>query len=69
MSITITVRLTPELKEWLTDASRRTGLPAGRIVRDHLEEARMKTGKPYLKLAGMLEGPRDLSTRKGYSPR
>jgi len=36
MSQTITVRLTPELAEWLQESVRQTGLPAGRIIRRQL---------------------------------
>jgi len=39
MNHTITVRLTPELAEWLAATARETGLPQGKIVRDQLEMA------------------------------
>ena len=71
MSNTITVRLPDDLVEWLTDESRKTGMPVGRIVREHLERARVeKQEKPYMKLAGKIKGlPRDLSMREGFGPR
>jgi len=69
MSHTITVRLTKELAEWLESTAKKTGMPQGKIIRDQLERARASEDKPYMRLAGAIEGPRDLSTRKGFSKR
>jgi metal-responsive CopG/Arc/MetJ family transcriptional regulator len=67
MSNTITVRLPQDLAEWLDSASRKAGLPRGRIVRDQLQLARKREKQPFLRLAGSVEGSRELSTRKGFS--
>lgn len=68
MSHTISVRLTPELAEWLQEKSRRTGLPAGRIIRQQLERARSEVGnQAFLRHAGKISGPQDLSSRKGFA--
>jgi predicted transcriptional regulator len=68
MSHTTTVRLTDELAAWLDEVSARTGLSRGRIIRDQLEKARASAhGRSFMRLAGVMRGPRDLSTRKGYS--
>jgi hypothetical protein len=67
MSSTITVRVPEDLAEWLNDASRRTGVPKGRIIREELERARNSPNRPFLRLAGAVAGPADLSTRKGFS--
>ena len=67
MSNTITVRVPEDLAEWLNDAARRTGVPKGRIVREELEKARISQKRPFLRLAGAVAGPADLSTRKGFS--
>ena len=68
MSDTITIRLTPELAAWLRATARKTGMPMGRLVRDQLELAKQETGdKPFLRYAGVMSGPPDLSSRKGYS--
>lgn len=67
MSHTITVRLTPELAEWLAATARKTGLPQGKIIRDELEKARASQGKPFMRLAGCVSGPPGLSSRKGFS--
>jgi hypothetical protein len=68
MSHTLTIRLTPELAEWLAEVSRKTGLPVGRIVRQQLENAKAQSGKQqFLRHAGAIKGPSDLSSRRGYS--
>ena len=68
MSQTITVRLTKELAAWLEHAAATTGVSQGRIVRDQLEKARTsRPGQSFMRLAGVVRGPRDLSTRRGFS--
>jgi predicted transcriptional regulator len=67
MSNTITVRLPDDLSEWLKTASQKTGVPRGRIIRDQLEMARRSEKRPFMRLAGAMEGPKDLSKRKGFS--
>jgi predicted transcriptional regulator len=68
MSHTITIRLSPELARWLEETAARTGVSQGKIVREQLEEAkaRAKT-RSFMRLAGSMRGPKDLSTRKGFS--
>jgi predicted DNA-binding protein len=68
MGHTITVRLTRELAEWLEEAAARTGVSQGKIVRDQLEQAKANsTERAFIRLAGSVRGPRDLSSRKGFS--
>ena len=68
MSHTITIRLGRELAAWLEQAAARTGVPQGRIVREQLEKARAGASPPsFMRLAGSVRGPRDLSRRKGFS--
>ncbi len=68
MSQTITIRLNKELAAWLEETASRTGVSQGRIVREQLEKAKMaKADKPFMRLAGIMRGPKDLSQRKGYS--
>jgi predicted DNA binding CopG/RHH family protein len=70
MSHTLTIRLTDELLAWLKEISRRTGLPVGRIVRQQLESARAEKGNQrFLRHAGLISGPADLSSGKGFSRR
>ncbi len=68
MGHTITVRLNRQLAQWLEEVASRSGLSQGEIVRDQLEQAR-RTGprRGFLRLAGSVRGPRDLSSRKGFS--
>jgi hypothetical protein len=68
MGHTITVRLTKELAEWLEGVAKRTGASQGSIVREQLEKARARSShQAFLRLAGAVRGPRDLSSRKGFS--
>ena len=68
MSQTITVRLNKELSVWLEKTAARIGVSQGQIVREQLEKAKSDNGdRPYMRLAGIMSGPADLSQRKGYS--
>ena len=69
MGQTLTIRLTDELREWLEQTARKTGLPIGRLVREELEKARERSGQRFLRRAGVIDGPPDLSSRKGFSRR
>ncbi len=68
MSNTLTIRLDPELSTWLEETAARAGVSQGQIVREQLAKARQANGgQPFMRLAGAMRGPRDLSQRKGYS--
>ena len=68
MSQTVTIRLTKELAAWLEQASKRSGVPRGRIIRQQLEKARESgTAPSFMRLAGSVRGARNLSTLKGFS--
>ena len=68
MSHTITVRLTRELALWLEEEAAKIGVPQGRIVRDQLERAKANSARQsFMRLAGKVRGPKDLSARKGFS--
>jgi hypothetical protein len=69
MGHTLTVRLAKDLAEWLEREARRTGVAQGKIVRDQLEKARRNAAtQRFMRLAGAVRGgPRDVSTRKGFS--
>jgi hypothetical protein len=68
VSHTITIRISKELAEWLARTAAQTGVPQGRIVREQLERAKAGGGaRAYLRLAGSVRGPKDLSKRKGFS--
>lgn len=68
MSQTITIRLSKELADWLAHVAEKTGVPQGKIVREQLERARLRDdSRPYLRLAGTVRGPKDLSKRKGFT--
>jgi len=68
MSDTITIRLTEELADWLRSTARKSGVPVGRLVREQLERAKRETGtKSFMRFSGSIDGPPDLSSRKGFS--
>lgn len=67
MSHTISVRLTRELAEWLETTAKKSGVPQGKIIRDQLEKAKASEGRSFMRFAGAIEGPRNLSRRKGFS--
>ncbi len=67
MSNTITVRLPEDLAEWLESTAEKTGVSQGKIIRNQLNKARAVEDRPFLRLAGKIEGPANLSARKGFS--
>ena len=67
MGQTITIRLTKELADWLEQTAAQTGLSQSRVVRDQLERAKAAaSSQAFMRLAGAIQGPRDLSSRKGF---
>ena len=68
MGHTLTIRLTPEQAAWLERAAKETGLARGEILRDQLDRARAaRPRQGFLRLAGTIAGPPELSRRKGFS--
>ena len=67
MSNTLTIRLSTELAEWLEQTARESGVTRGQIVRMVLERAHRSSKQKFLRLAGAVEGPANLSTRKSFS--
>jgi predicted transcriptional regulator len=68
MSQTITVRLSKDLSAWLEETAARTGVSQGQIIREQLEQVRgRKGGKAFMRWAGVMRGPKNLSSRKGFS--
>jgi len=68
MGQTLTVRLTKELAAWLEQTAAETGVSQGKLVRDQLERAKAAaSSQAFMRLAGAVRGPRDLSQRKGFT--
>lgn len=68
MGHTITVRLSDELAAWLESAATQSGMSQGALIREQLEKARANgEARGFLRLAGAVSGPEDLSRRKGFS--
>jgi hypothetical protein len=68
MSHTITIGLGEELAAWLEAVAAQSGVSKGRFIRDQLEKARASgEAQGFLRLAGAVGGPKDLSRQKGFS--
>ena len=70
MGHTISFRPTKKLAAWIEETAARIGISQGQLIRDHLERARQKDNgaRKFMRFAGVIRnGPRDLSTRKGFS--
>jgi len=70
MGQTITFRPTKELAGWIEQTAARIGVSQGKLIRDHLERARQSDNgaRKFMRFAGVIRrGPRNLSTRKGFS--
>ncbi len=68
MRQTITIRLDKELAAWLEHMAAKSGVSQGKLVRDQLEKARANNGaQAFMRLAGSVHGPRNLSKRRGFS--
>ncbi len=68
MGNTITIRLPEELADWLEEEASKTGVSQGRIIREELERAKANaSNQPFMRLAGAVRGPKNLSSRKGFS--
>ena len=66
----MTVRIDDDLADWLETTARERGISKGRLVRDQIEKARTAAAEPkFMRLAGVIAGPKDLSGRKGFSRR
>lgn len=70
MSTTISVRLSDEQAKWLEETAERAGTARGAIIRDQIDAARAESNrKSFMRLAGCVRGPKDLSARKGFTKR
>jgi len=68
MGLTITIRLTKELAAWLEATAAKSGVSQGKVVRDELERTRAgNRAQTFMRLAGSVRGPKDFSTREGFS--
>ena|SRR5207249_11653411 len=68
MSRTIKERLNKDLAEWLESMAAKTGVSQYQLIRDQLERAKADAAnKSFMRLAGEVRGPKDLSRRKGFN--
>ena len=62
MSTTVSIRLPEELAQWVEENARVAGRSQGSLVKEALERMRQAdTSKPFLALAGSIEGLSQLS--------
>jgi Arc/MetJ-type ribon-helix-helix transcriptional regulator len=67
MSTTLSIRLPDELAHWVEEQARATGRSKISLIKEAIERARQAKTKPFMTLAGAVEGPPDLSERKGFA--
>ncbi len=68
MSTTLSIRLGEDLARWVEEQAQATGRSQGSLVKEALEKVRQaEQAKPFMKLAGSVDGPKNLSRRKGFS--
>jgi hypothetical protein len=68
MGSTLTVRIDDDLEAWIRQTAEKRGISKGELVRDQLQRGRKSAGeRPFMRLAGTVSGPKDLSARKGFS--
>lgn len=65
----ITIKLPKPVANWLAKAAKKNGVAAEEIATRELERAKLYAEKPFMRLAGMLDGPADLSGREGFGRR
>ena len=63
----MSLRLPEDLAKWLDETARKSGVAKGKLIRQALEKARSAESQPFMSFAGMIDGPRNLSSRKGFS--
>jgi len=64
----LTVRIDDELDAWIKATAKKRGISEGKLVRDQLELGRAAVQRQaFMKFVGAFSGPRNLSTRKGFS--
>jgi predicted transcriptional regulator len=67
MGNTLSLRLPEDLAKWLDETARKSGIAKGKLIRQELEKMRSAQEQPFMRLAGKLSGPTNLSSRKGFS--
>ena len=70
MSQSITIQLPQSVAKWLAKTAKKTGVAAEELAARELERAKLyEEKKPFMRLAGILDGPADLSEREGFGRR
>jgi len=70
MNSTYTVSVPSDLAGWISEMAAKFGKSEEDVIRWQLQEAQLRIkDRPWLALAGCVEGPPDLSMREGFDPR
>ena len=67
MSHTVSIRIPESMNRRLEERAKRTGRTWSAVVKEALERSLEVEPKPFMALAGSLDGTRNLSKRKGIS--
>jgi predicted DNA-binding protein len=67
MSHTVSIRIPESMNRRLEERAKRTGRTRSAVVKEALERSLEVEPKPFMALAGSLDGTRNLSKRKGIS--
>ena len=67
MSHTVSIRIPESMNRRLEERAKRTGRTRRAVVKEALERSLEVEPKPFMALAGSLDGTRNLSKRKGIS--
>lgn len=59
--------MSEDLARWIEEQARITGRSRSSLVKQALERAQQAGPKPFMKWTGTMDGPADLSRRKGFS--
>jgi Ribbon-helix-helix protein, copG family len=70
MGHTLSIRINDDLDAWIEETAQKRGISKGKLIRNQLELGRKRAGeRAFMRLAGAVSGPKDLSARKGFSKR
>ena len=67
MTQSLTIKVTKPIARWLKKAAWENGVAAGEFAARELERAKLCAEKPFMRMAGILDGPADLSRREGFA--
>ena len=67
MTQSLTIKVTKPIARWLKRAAMENGVAAEEFAAHELARAKLYAEKPFMRMAGILNGPADLSSREGFA--